>query len=341
MSRVAVVVIGRNEGMRLPGALEALDLPGTRMLYVDSGSSDRSVAIAHEHGAEVLELDPSRPFSAARARNEGFDQWVGALPDLAYVQFVDGDCEMETHWLDTATRFLDENPAVAIVCGSLRESDPEASIYNRIAEIEWTQQAVGEVDACGGLFLVRATAFRDIGGFDPSVLAGEEPEMCRRMRGAGWKIHRLPVAMAMHDAAMMRFGQWWTRQLRTGRFTMEVTDRFGDGPGDLYFRMIWSARFWASLVVAGLATAAFVSQTFGTLLGVGVLAGLVGIFVFQVGRIGLRTMREGRAPGLSFYYGLLSMVAKAPHIIGQLWYLKDRITGESAPLIEYKRAEAE
>jgi GT2 family glycosyltransferase len=344
MSRVAVVVIGRNEGRRLPVALHALgdiDAIDARLLYVDSGSIDDSVAIARERGSEVHELDPERPFSAARARNEGFDLLLKADPDIEFVQFVDGDCEMEADWFAPATEFLDRHPEVGIVCGTLRESDPDASVYNRIAEIEWTQQAIGEIEACGGILMVRAAAFRAISGFDPTVLAGEEPEMCQRMRAADWKVHRLDVAMAQHDAAMTNFGHWWTRQLRTGRFTMEVADRFAERSGDLYRHTIWSARFWVWSGLAGLAAALIIGLLFGTLLGVAALACVVAIFILQVARIGVRTMREGRDPGISLYYGWLSMVAKIPHIIGQVWYLKDRLTGESAPLIEYKRAEAD
>ena len=107
------------------------------MVYVDSGSSDGSVAMARDMGVEVVDLDLSRPFSAARARNEGLDRLLAVAPDVQYVQFVDGDCEIVEGWIDRARRELDEHPEAAAVCGRLRERHPERSVYNRLADLEW------------------------------------------------------------------------------------------------------------------------------------------------------------------------------------------------------------
>src|SRR4051794_38450615 len=71
LSRVGVVVIGRNEGQRLVRCLQSLTPAGAPVVYVDSGSTDGSVQRARELGAKVIELDRSIPFSASRARNTG------------------------------------------------------------------------------------------------------------------------------------------------------------------------------------------------------------------------------------------------------------------------------
>src|ERR1700738_3404233 len=88
---VGVVVIGRNEGDRLRRCLESVRGTADRVVYVDSGSSDNSVAMSRGLGATVVELDLRIPFTAARARNEGFDRLLGEQPALRYVFFVDGD----------------------------------------------------------------------------------------------------------------------------------------------------------------------------------------------------------------------------------------------------------
>src|SRR5947209_19431049 len=102
MGKVGVVAVGRNEGERLRRCLASLQGQSAALVYVDSGSTDGSVAVARSFGASVVELDTSVPFTAARARNAGFDRLMAEHPDLAYVQFVDGDCEVDPDWVGRA-----------------------------------------------------------------------------------------------------------------------------------------------------------------------------------------------------------------------------------------------
>src|SRR4051794_6544130 len=104
MSELGVIAIGRNEGERLRRCLESLSGLGLTIVYVDSSSEDGSVELARGLGAEVVELDLARPFTAARARNEGFERLGQIDPEVRFVQFVDGDCEVAGGWLDTARR---------------------------------------------------------------------------------------------------------------------------------------------------------------------------------------------------------------------------------------------
>ncbi|BBH45959.1 hypothetical protein KU43P_24360 [Pseudomonas sp. KU43P] len=212
---IGVVVIGRNEGMRLERCLASLAKGADQVVYVDSGSTDGSVQRARSHGVEVLALDMSIPFTAARARNEGFACLLQLCPNLRHVQFVDGDCEVVAGWLASAQAFLDGHPEVAVVCGRRRERFPERSIYNHLCDLEW-DTPVGEAKACGGDALMRVEAFRDVSGYRPGLIAGEEPELCVRLRARGWKIWRLDAEMTLHDAAMTRFSQWWRRCIRGG-----------------------------------------------------------------------------------------------------------------------------
>src|SRR5262245_39089288 len=125
-ARIGVVAIGRNEGERLRRCL-ASAAGAARLVYVDSGSSDGSVALARSLSAEVVELDPHRPFTAARARNEGFARLRAIAPAFEYVQFVDGDCELLPGWIETAAAFLDAHREVAVACGRRRERFPQRS----------------------------------------------------------------------------------------------------------------------------------------------------------------------------------------------------------------------
>ncbi|UZK67738.1 glycosyltransferase [Sphingomonas sp. M1-B02] len=251
------VVIGRNEGERLRRCLLSLAAQQLAIVYVDSGSSDGSVELAAVHGAEVVALDPATPFGAARARNEG--AWKAALvqPGCKFIQFVDGDCEVDRDWIATAARFLDARPDVAIACGRRRERFPDASFYNKVCDQEW-DTPIGEARACGGDFLVRRSVFDTAGGFDTSLMAGEEPEMCARIRGLGWKVWRLDSPMTTHDAAMMSFGQWWKRATRSGIGYAQAWHASSDRDERLYASELRRALFWAGLVpIGGIFLAAF------------------------------------------------------------------------------------
>ena len=174
------VIIGRNEGDRLRLCLESVLTQIAHVVYVDSGSSDNSVENARSAGAEVVELDMSTPFTAARARNAGLAALTQSH-EIDFVQFVDGDCVLHEGWIAHAVEFLSEHSDAGVAFGRLRERFPDASIYNRMCDWEWNSP-VGITKSCGGIALMRVAALNDVEGFDPSLIAGEEPELRVRLR---------------------------------------------------------------------------------------------------------------------------------------------------------------
>ena len=212
---VGVIVIGRNEGERLRRAFSSLPLGEVAVLYVDSGSTDGSVELARSLGIEVHRLDPARPFSPARGRAEGVGRLIPTTPDLQYVQFLDGDCELAPEWLATAAAYLEQHPEVGVVCGMLTEAAPEASIYNRLSPQRWKLPA-GEIKACGGIFMIRRQVYEAVGGFNPDLITREESDLCTRVRAGGWRVVRLDTLMAKHDSGLLSFKQWWTRAVWGG-----------------------------------------------------------------------------------------------------------------------------
>ena len=212
--KVGIVIIGRNEGQRLIDCLASLpkDSP---IMYVDSNSTDQSVAEAHKAGAYVERLDMALPFTAARARNQGWKALLERHVELEYIQFLDGDCQLNPSWLGISFSFLEQNKQYAIACGRRRELYPESSLYNYICDLEWNTP-VGDAKACGGDALIRVSVLREVQGYRESLIAGEEPEMCVRISQAGHKIRRIKHDMTWHDADMHRFSQWWRRSVRCG-----------------------------------------------------------------------------------------------------------------------------
>lgn len=321
--QIGVVVIGRNEGDRLRQALCAIDRTRTAVVYVDSGSTDGSADLARALGCDVIELDRSRPFSAGRGRNTGFAHLLRAHPELAFVQFIDGDCILDPAWLDRARAQMASDPRIAIVCGRRRERFPEASVYNLLADMEWNTP-VGEAKQCGGDALVRAAAFRQVGGYDETFAAGEEPEMCYRLRQMGWKIWRIDAEMVLHDADMTQFGQWWRRALRSGSAYAQSAWVHGRQPERFCVRESLSIWLWAG--VLPLLVAAAARPTRGASLAL-----LLGYPVLYR-RILRYRLRRGDPPAIARRYAIFVIIGKFAQLLGQLRFLAAR----RSALIEYK-----
>jgi GT2 family glycosyltransferase len=313
---VGIVVIGRNEEARLESCLDSLPREGNPLVYVDSGSVDGSAGIARAKGVKVIELDASRPFTAARSRNAG-REWLASQGFRGkYVQFVDGDCALHREWLAEAVGFLEDHEDVTVVAGQLRERDPRASLYHRLLDMEWDVPA-GEVDACGGIALMRLREFDAVGGFAPGLAAGEEGELCHRLRQRNGKIVRLAVPMATHDAGPLGFKSWWRRRIRYGRASTETRQFEGLDAARPRRRAAARALAWGALFPSGCLVAAgclWVWQRPSTaLLPIGVLlAGWLALFF----RILLRGSSTARSGGSATLMAAFTVLGKVPEAIG-------------------------
>jgi len=319
-----VVVIGRNEGNRLKRCLESVHGTSGQVVYVDSSSTDGSVAMARSMSVDVVELDMRIPFTAARARNEGFQRLRELTADLTYVQFVDGDCDLVPGWLEKAKAFLESHPNVAVACGRLREKYPSQTVYNLLCDIEW-DTAVGEVRACGGIAMMRVSAFEETKGFRADLIAGEEPELCVRLRAAGWRIWRLQDEMALHDAAMTRFSQWWKRSMRGGYAFAQGADLHGALPERYGVRESRSAWIWGLGIPVGVIALALWCSPWALV--------LLLVYPLQVVRLaarGKRTIRE------NWWRAGFLVLGKFPEMLGQMKFWLHRQLGRHSSLIEYK-----
>ena len=266
----------------------------------------------------------SVPFTAARARNAGFKRLKEFAPDVRYVQFVDGDCELEEQWLERAESFLDSHADVGVVCGRRRERHPDKSIYNWLCDQEW-DKSVGEVKACGGDAMMRVNAFAAVDGFRDDLIAGEEPELCVRLRAAGWRVFRLDHPMTLHDAAMTRFGQWWRRIQRSGYAFAQGVYLHGASP-ERY--RVWEARrawLWGVWLPLGCLLAGLVFGPWGWATWL--------IYPIQIMR---QTARNRGALGDRVTLALFQMLARFPEAWGEMKFTRDRLLDRQSRLIEYK-----
>jgi cellulose synthase/poly-beta-1,6-N-acetylglucosamine synthase-like glycosyltransferase len=327
LSAIGVVAIGRNEGERLRKCLESLDPSAHPIVYVDSGSTDGSAALAQSMGVEVVDLDLSIPFTAARARNEGFQRLLQIAPSIEFVQFVDGDCEIAAQWLEQAEIALRSDEKIGVVCGRRRERHPERSVYNRLCDIEW-DTPVGEARSCGGDALMRLAALQQAGGYDPSVLAAEDDEVCLRIRRAGWRILRIDAEMSIHDAAMTRFRQWWKRAVRCGYAYAQGAFMHGRASERHFRRERRRLVLWGFLIPVVLLGAAWPSEGWS-------LLGFL-LYPVQMARIAWRTRKRRVRTGDAVAFGVSCMASKVPEFFGLCRFYLTRWRGKRIKLIEYK-----
>ena len=323
---IGVVIIGRNEGERLITCIKSAQKDVSHIVYVDSGSTDNSLAEAKKLSVDTVELEMSTPFTAARARNEGAEYLITRYPSLRYIQFIDGDCEVQPSWLSNGHAFLAEETDYAIACGRRRERYPEHSIYNQLCDIEWNSP-IGDANACGGDALIRIEAFQKVNGFDASLIAGEEPEMCFRLREAGWKIRRLDEEMTLHDAAMSTIGQWWNRAKRSGYAYAEGCFLYGKSPEQYRVKQVLSILFWAGLLPVVILMSVICDSS---------LFFLCLLYPLQVLKLGLRYTSQLNGAKIAYYYAVSNLGSKFPQLLGVMRFVLNKLKGRRGTLIEYK-----
>ena len=323
---IGLVIIGRNEAEHLANNLPKLAGLFKATVFVDSNSSDDSVAVAEKNEVSVLQLDLSKPFTAARARNAGYEKLLQENTDLEFVQFIDGDCELLPAFVVLAQDYLEQHADVGVVAGRRRERYPDRSIYNANCEVEWNTP-VGDAQACGGDFLIRTAVMSAVGGFNESLIAGEEPELCVRIRQAGHKIYRIDSDMTIHDANMHKISQWWKRAERAGYAYVQDFAIHGGAPQYLYRRDVIKIFIYGGLFFFAIAAGIFIDWKFLLLLL---------FYPLQAFRIYLKfdhpdhNRLERRAFSMSCGFAYL------PQIFGVLRFLWRRLLGKQGTIIEYK-----
>jgi cellulose synthase/poly-beta-1,6-N-acetylglucosamine synthase-like glycosyltransferase len=330
---VSVVVIGRNEGERLQRCLSSVARArwvrdgqpiGHEVIYVDSNSSDDSVARAEAAGARVLHLGQQRPCAAA-GRNIG---WRAAR--APFVLFLDGDTVLHPDFVGHALQAL-RAPELVAAWGHRRELFPRQSVYTRVLDLDWVF-APGRVSYFGGDVLVRRQALHDVGGFDDRQVAGEEPELCRRLRERGWQIEHLDVPMTGHDLALTTFKAYWKRAERAGLAYAQVAERFAHTADPLWQAESRRNRVHGAAVLAAGPLLLLLAWLWPWAAMAGLAMGLL-LLARSAWRCRWKCPDE---PGLALLYALHSHLQQVPILAGQLKYHRLRQRKEAPTLMEYK-----
>lgn len=327
-ARSGVVLIGRNEGQRLVRALDSVRGGGAPVVYVDSGSTDDSCNAARERGAVVVDLDMSQPFTAARARNAGFERLMQDFPGTELVLFIDGDCEVLPGFIEAATAELDADPGLVAVCGWRRERHPERTLYNRLCDVEWRWGGLGPVTCFGGDVLVRAAAVQAIGGYDAGIIAGEDEEIGVRLRARGGRLLRIDCESTLHDADMHSAKQWWQRAKRCGHAYAQVAEIHGGPPERKFVANLRRSVLWG-LVAPGAAVALTVPSL-----------GLSWVVFGRYPLVAAKATRTARVRGFSWtesvVWGISCALSPFPEAFGVVKFHVDRMRNKRPQIIEYK-----
>ena len=331
MPSLSVVVIGLNEGERLERCLasvRSMMAPegGMELIYVDSGSTDGSLQAAQDAGARIIILESERP-TAGAARNAGWR--VARAP---FVFFVDGDCIVEENF---AVEVLPEfdTPRVAVVFGRLRERRKEDRFFSRMMEFDRFNPQPGPVPHCAGIALVRRSALELTNGFDPGLIACEEPDLCVRLRERDLVILRVDNPMAEHDLGMRRLSQYLRRSFRMGYGVTQVSTRY---PTTQVFdshqagvNRAWGALFLflLTLSIGGVAW----WYSWGPLLATGL--SLVAVTLAMAGKARRKNGSEWRT---CLTYGLLWSLKQIPAQLGSLTFRCDQLLGRKRAWIHCK-----
>ena len=233
LNKIAVVIIGVNSASYVKACIEsvrAADYPQEllEIIYVDGGSRDASPEIARAcAGVSVFELRDRHP-TPGRGRNAGW-----RATDADFVQFLDADTLLDPLWFLTALGHF--TGTTGAVCGRRRERFPGKNIFHKITDAEWRYE-YGPCRYFGGDVLVRRETLTTTGGFDESLIAGEDPELSYRIRHAGWQILRIDAPMTLHDINMSSLRQYCRRAYRSGYAYAEIGLRLIGQPEKMWLR---------------------------------------------------------------------------------------------------------
>jgi GT2 family glycosyltransferase len=261
-----VVILNWNGGTDTIGCLESLSTqrsPGFRVVVVDNGSADDSVArirewaSGHSIAVEVIENGANLGFAAGS--NVGIRHALAAGAE--YVMLLNNDTVLAPDVLEILTRFLGEHPDYAAVTGQIRYADRPV-IWNCGGDLTWFgsrkylygEQPVASVPQTGWrritfitgcAALVRASVFREQGLLTERFFFGEEDyDFSRRLQGA-----HLFIAACFDAVITHRVGSSIDRAappVALGRYYIYYLNRFID-MRDHFPRPVWWLWRWGSL----------------------------------------------------------------------------------------------
>ncbi|MFN0141354.1 MAG: glycosyltransferase [Pyrinomonadaceae bacterium] len=219
-NELSIVIIGRNEQASIGMCIEAAraaaeEIGGADLLYVDSHSTDNTVAEGQRYGIAVKMLDRDLRPSPSAARHFGSRQ-----TNNEYILFLDADTLIYTGFLKTALEQLRSDAQLGGINGRIYDTTAAGEPVDGVDEV--CEEAQNVKWLRGPCCLYRRAALVEVGSFDPELATEEEAELGLRLIGAGWRLRTAPVPMAhhtrcYHPTSFRALVTTFLRDLRSGR----------------------------------------------------------------------------------------------------------------------------
>lgn len=201
----------------LPGVCRFSAGADRQVVVADNGSTDDSLAWLSENHPEVRQIVLDKNYGFA----EGYNRALAQV-EANYYLLLNSDVEVTEGWLDPLEKRLDSDPQIAAVMPKIRSCNERDKFEYAGAAggfIDWLgypfcrgrvlqaiEQDTGQYDeaeeifwATGACMLVRASLFREFGGFDGDFFAHqEEIDLCWRWKQAGYRVWAEPASTVYH-----------------------------------------------------------------------------------------------------------------------------------------------
>jgi len=223
---ISVIIVNHDGEAHLGRCLESLGPPEPELevLLVDNASQDGSVELAHRDFSHVRVLAQEHNLGFAAANNLGADSAEGEA-----LLLLNADAWLEKGALARLREALDSDPRLGLVAPRLRYPEgghqfswsPARGVLgeflqrlrNPFEAWAWAHgrparlvaQVAGRAWFTAACVLVRAEAFRGVGGFDPRFfMYFEDVDLCLRLERAGWRLSQAPGAVVSHAGGLAR-----------------------------------------------------------------------------------------------------------------------------------------
>lgn len=188
LDNLTFVVIGKNEALNLPRCFRSIQKVSNKIIFVDSNSDDNSIEVATQHKIKTILRVKSNFGTPALSRSIGAKN-----AQTKYIQFVDGDMEIEMGWAQKAIQKLESNKKIVAVHGYKKVYTKNHQDYFILSDSkDW------QADYLQGAFLIERKIYNRAGGLDGRFYGEEERDLYIRIKAIGYEVWYIHDLMASH-----------------------------------------------------------------------------------------------------------------------------------------------